>query len=101
MILPPVGRWQKLLMTVAMLRPWIAERVRGETLRTRIGEQMLVRGRRRRSATDSRVGAKQFRTRHPEERLSGRAAAAEIDDNSASRAAAISGGSSSLSAACP
>ena len=72
MILPPVGRWQKLLMPVTMPGPWIAKRVRAETLRNRIGEQMLVRARHWRCATDLRIGAKQFGIWHRQELLSGR-----------------------------
>lgn len=72
MILPPVGRWQKLVMTVAVPGPWIAERIRAEALRNRIGEQMLVRARSRRCATDLRIGAKHFGIRHRQELLSGR-----------------------------
>ena len=72
MILPPVERWQKLLMTVTVPGPWIAKRVRAETLRNRIGEQTPMRARSRRCATDLRIGAKQFRIRHGDELLSGR-----------------------------
>jgi hypothetical protein len=51
---------------------WIAERVRAEALRNRIGEHVLARGRHRRRATNPRIGAEQSQTRHWEELLSGR-----------------------------
>ena len=72
MILPPVGRWQKLVMTVAVPGPWIAERIRAEALRNRIGKQAPMLGKTGASATDLRIGAKHFGIRHRQELLSGR-----------------------------
>ena len=72
MILPPVGRWQKLLMPVTVPGPWIAKRVRAETLRNRIGKQVPMRGKTGDPATDLRIGAKHFGIRHGDELLPGR-----------------------------
>lgn len=43
MILPPVGRRQKMLMSMVVQGFWVAERIGAEALRDWLGNQVLMR----------------------------------------------------------
>ena len=58
-----------MLVPVAVPWLWIAERVGAETLRYRIGKQILMSGRAGVPATDLRIRAKLLRIRHRQELL--------------------------------